>query len=114
MLTERVGLNRVLAKWLDSGEDPDGEVVAALLTAAGDLTPARLADEDLREALLAEARRRLALWVTTDRAWPYALSDPPTRGEVEFALRRRFNAHTPDGNHRAAGPHHTRGGHRDR
>ncbi len=111
---ERVGLNRVLAKWLDPGEDADGEIVAALLTAACDLTPAQLADEDLREALLDKTRRRLALWVTTERAWPYALSDPPTREEVEFVLRRRFNAPAPDGNHGAAGRQHTRGGHPDR
>jgi hypothetical protein len=43
------------------------------------------------------------------------LSDPPTREQVEFALRRRFNAPGPDGNHGTSGCHHAaRPGHRHR
>jgi len=86
---DRAILTHLLQQWVSAADEVDGEVVAALLAAASDVTPAALMEPDLRDALLESIRHRLAQWVTTERAWPYALSKPPTKDEIEFVLRRR-------------------------
>jgi hypothetical protein len=86
---DRAILAHLLQQWVSAADEVEGEVVAALLAAARDVTPAALTEADLRDALLESTRHRLAQWVTTERAWPYALSRPPTKDEIEFVLQRR-------------------------
>ncbi len=88
---DRAILTHLLQQWVSAADEVEGEVVAALLAAARDVTPAALTEADLRDALLESTRHRLAQWVTTERAWPYALSKPPTREEIEFVLQRRIH-----------------------
>ena len=103
---DRAILAHLLQQWVSAADEVEGEVVTALLAAARDVTPAALTEADLRDALLESTRRRLAQWVTTERAWPYALSKPPTKGEIEFVLLRRIHRDGHDSNacHPGNGP----------
>ena len=88
---DRAILTHLLLQWVSAADEVEGEVVAALLDAASDVTPAALTEPDLRDVLLESTRHRLAQWVTNERAWPYALSKPPTQDEIEFVLQRRIH-----------------------
>jgi hypothetical protein len=103
---DRAILAHVLQQWVSAADEVEGEVVAALLAAARDVTPAALSEPDLRDALLESTRHRLAQWVTSERAWPYALSKPPINDEIEFVLRRRTyrDGHDSDPGRRSDGP----------